>query len=376
MANQASRDKTGRHLVDLLQSSGSCRLTKLFSPEHGFESKAQDMEAVDDRADSKTGLKIVSLYGNSEDSLKPDPEDFSNLDILVAELPDIGTRYYTYAQTLAYCMETAGQTKTKIIVLDRPNPIGSDHIEGSHLLKACRSFCGIGPFANRHGMTIGELALMFQRGFGEGPDALEARNCDLEVVKVSGWKRSLYLDHTDIPWVNPSPNMQSLEAAIAYPGTCLFEATNLSEGRGTDSPFTQIGAPYVDPSIWIESIYSIGLPIGGVTFESTTFTPAFQKHAGQRCQGLLIRIQDRNSFQPYRCGIAMLIAAAKAFPRNFAWRSEPYEFKTDIHAIDLLCGSPALRNAIEDDLSIENLSQQMESFESWYKTARAEFLLY
>lgn len=376
LSNLASVDKAGRHLVDLIDSSANCYLAKLFAPEHGFMGQAQDMEAVENRSDPKTGIEIVSLYGNSEDSLKPDPEHFSDIDVLIVDLCDIGTRYYTYSQTLAYCMETAGQTKTKIIVLDRPNPIGGDRIEGSPLEKPNRSFCGIGPFANRHGMTLGELALMFQKGFGEGPDALEARNCDLEVVKVEGWKRSLYLDHTDIPWVNPSPNMQSLEAAIAYPGTCLFEATNLSEGRGTDSPFTQIGAPYVDPSIWIEAICSIGLPIGGVAFESTTFTPAFQKHAGQRCQGLQIRIQDRNSFQPYRCGIAMLIAAAKAFPKNFAWRSEPYEFKTDTPAIDLLYGSPALRNAIEDDLSIDKLDQQMESFESWYKTARAEFLIY
>jgi len=376
LGNQASVDKAGRQLVDLLQSSDNCRLAKLFSPEHGFHGQAQDMEAVADRADAKTGIEIVSLYGDSEDSLKPDLDDFSSIDILVVDLRDIGARYYTYAQTLSYCMVAAGQTDTKIIVLDRPNPIGGIRIEGSPLEKSCRSFCGIGPIPNRHGMTLGELALMFRQGFGEGPDALEARDCDLGIIKTAGWQRELYLDDTDIPWINPSPNMRSLEAAIVYPGTCLFEATNLSEGRGTESPLLQIGAPYVDPQLWIESIRSIDLPTEGATFEPTTFTPSFQKHAGQQCRGLQIRIQDRNSFQPYRCGIAMLIAAAKAFPNDFAWRSEPYEFKTDIPAIDLLYGDPALRNAIEGAASIDSLSQQMEIFETWYDDARREFLLY
>ena len=376
LANQASIDKAGRHLVDLLQHSPHCQLTKLFSPEHGFQGEAQDMESVENQSDPNTGIKIISLYGNSEDSLRPDSEDFSEIDTLVVDLRDIGTRYYTYAQTLAYCMEAAGQTDTKVVVLDRPNPIGGNSIEGSHLEKSCRSFCGIGPIANRHGLTLGELALMFQKGFGGGPDAVEARPCELEVISTEGWSRSLYLDDTDIPWINPSPNMRSLDTAIAYPGTCLFEATNLSEGRGTESPLMLIGGPYVDPHIWMEAINSIGLPIEGITFEPTSFTPTFQKYAGQQCQGLKIRIQDRDSIQPYRCGIAMLIAAAKAFPKDFAWRSEPYEFKTDLPAIDLLYGGRTLRNVIEGTETIDSLNQQMESFENWYANARAEFLLY
>jgi len=376
LVNQASIDKAGRHLVGLLQHSPHCQLTKLFSPEHGFRGEAQDMESVEIQSDPNTGIKIISLYGNTEDSLRPDPEDFSDIDALVVDLRDIGTRYYTYAQTLAYCMEAAGQTDTKIVVLDRPNPIGGNRIEGSPLEKSCRSFCGIGPIANRHGLTLGELALMLQKGFGGGPDAVEARPCELEVISTEAWNRSLYLDDTDIPWINPSPNMRSLEAAIAYPGTCLFEATNLSEGRGTKSPLMQIGAPYVDRHIWMEAINSIEPTFEGVSLEPTSFTPTFQKYAGQQCQGLQVRIQDRDSFQPYRCGIIMLAAAAKAFPKDFAWRSEPYEFKTDIPAIDLLYGGQNLRNVIEGAETIDTLNQQMESFENWFANARTEFLLY
>ena len=217
LANQASVDKAGRHLVDLLQHSPHCQLTRLFSPEHGFQGEAQDMESVESQSDPQTGIEIVSLYGNTEDSLKPHPENFSDIDVLVVDLRDIGTRYYTYAQTLAYCMEAAGKTDTKIVVLDRPNPIGGNRVEGSYLEKSCHSFCGIGPIANRHGLTLGELALMFQKGFGDGPDAMAAHPCDLEIITIEGWNRSLYFDETDIPWINPSPNMRSLETAIAYP---------------------------------------------------------------------------------------------------------------------------------------------------------------
>ena len=231
VCNQASLNIAGEHLVDLVAQSGICTLQRIFAPEHGFRGKAQDMEAVSDEAHD--AIDVVSLYGSTLESLRPKESDLEDLDVLLIDLPDIGTRYYTFSQTMAYCMEVAGTTKTRIIVLDRPNPIGGIQIEGSPLTKGFQSFCGIGPVANRHGMTLGELALMFKKGFGEGNDAIPPHPCELEVIRAENWNRPQYLDQTGIPWVRPSPNMPNLDAAIVYPGTCLFEATNLSEGRGT-----------------------------------------------------------------------------------------------------------------------------------------------
>ncbi len=376
LANQATVDTNGIHLVNLLNRSRHCKLAKLFAPEHGFLGAAQDMVSVPDENDNETGIEIISLYGETVESLSPTAEDFAGLDILVADLPDIGTRYYTYSQTLAYCMKIAGRAGVKVIVLDRPNPIGGVQIEGSPMTKPCRSFCGIGPVANRHGMTLGELASLFQGGFGDDEAAIEKHDCELEIVPVKGWRRSMYLDNTDIPWSRPSPNMPSIATALVYPGACLFEATNLSEGRGTNHPFEMLGAPFVDPEAWIEATKKIGFPLEGASLSPTQFTPSFQKHAGERCRGVQIHVHDRLAFKPYRFGIALLVGAAKAFPDDFKWRTQPYEFIDTVPAIDLLYGNDSLRKAAEGCLSIETILKQMDTFESWYESARTQYLRY
>jgi uncharacterized protein YbbC (DUF1343 family) len=376
LSNQSSRDTQGNRLVDLLMKLGHCKLTKLFAAEHGYHGEAQDMISIANENDEETGIEIVSLYGDTLESLSPTPEAFEGLDVLVVDLPDIGTRYYTFSQTMAYGMKVAGQVGVKVVVLDRPNPIGGLQIEGSLVTKNGRSFCGIGPIANRHGMTLGELATMFRDGFGEGEEAIEPHDCELEIIQAEGWQRSQYLDETDIPWVRPSPNMPSLETAIIYPGACLFEATNLSEGRGTNRPFEWIGAPWIDSAAWINATKKIGLSTEGVTLSAVEFSPQFQKHAGELCHGIHIQIDDRGQFKPYRFGMALLIAAAHTFPEHFKWRKEPYEFVEDLPAIDLLFGSSTLREVVEGHTPVDQLLGQLESFERWYQSARAKCFLY
>lgn len=374
VCNQASLNSQGEHLVDLVARHGNGHLLRIFAPEHGFRGTAQDMETVDDEVQGE--LEVVSLYGSGPESLSPDPEQLRDLDILLIDLPDIGTRYYTFSQTMAYCMQVAGTTDTKVVVLDRPNPISGIQIEGSPLEYAYRSFCGIGPIANRHGLTLGELAGPFQKGFGEGENGIEPYACELEVLRVEGWNRSQYLDETGIPWTRPSPNMPSLDAAIVYPGTCLFEATNFSEGRGTEEAFLLVGAPFANGDDWINAFLELKLPIEGVSLAPASFTPKYQKHAGETCQGIRITVEDRTRLQSYRLGIALLVAAARAFPNDFQWRKDPYEFIKDVPAIDLLYGSTTLRDVIEGRSSIDLVFEELESFEDWYREARKPYLIY
>ena len=376
LSNQASKDTQGNHLVDLLMKSFHCTVTKLFAAEHGFLGTIQDMIPIEREVVDGTGIEIVSLYGDSVESLSPTSEDIQDLDVLVVDLPDIGSRYYTFSQTMAYCMRVAGQAGVKVVILDRPNPIGGLQIEGSPLTKACRSFCGIGPIANRHGMTLGELATMFLAGFGEGAEALEPHPCELEIIRTKGWKRSQYLDATEIPWVKPSPNMPFLDTAIIYPGACLFEATNLSEGRGTERPFEWIGAPWIDSRVWIDAIRKVGLSTEGVTLSAVDFIPKFQKHAGERCHGVQIQVEDREAFQPYRFGMALLIAVAQCFPGKFEWRKEPYEFIENVPAIDLLYGNSTLRRVAEGRGLIDEIITELMVFEPCYQSARAGYFLY
>ena len=231
LANQSSVDTNGIHLVNLLNRSRHCKLAKLFAPEHGFLGAAQDMVSVPDENDNETGIEIISLYGETVESLSPTAEDFAGLDILVADLPDIGTRYYTYSQTLAYCMKIAGRAGVKVIVLDRPNPIGGVQIEGSPMTKPCRSFCGIGPVANRHGMTLGELASLFQGGFGDDEAAIEKHDCELEIVPVKGWRRSMYLDNTDGRRVYQGAASPEQEVGRIQQSTHSARSDEADEGR-------------------------------------------------------------------------------------------------------------------------------------------------
>lgn len=376
LANQAAADSSFRHARDLIYASDTCTLSKLLAPEHGFFGVQQDMDPVENCADPRTKLPIISLYGKGSQSLRPEPAVLEDLDVLVVDLPDIGSRYYTFAQSLAYTMQTAAQTGTGILVLDRPNPLGGSMAEGSTLLASCRSFCGYAPVPQRHSLTLGELAILMNKGFGVGEDSIPAINCELEVVKMLGWKREMSFEQTGLPWIIPSTNMPTLDTAFVYPGTCLFEATTLSEGRGTTRPFEMLGAPYIDGYEWAKAVSQLTVDLKGAVLRPVRFMPKIQKHANQVCGGVQIHVTDRHSFQPFRWGLALLHTAARLYPKKFSLRSHSYEFVDSPPALDLLYGSPRLREHLGQDGQLQDLFAELGAFESCYVQARQEFLIY
>lgn len=375
LANAASVDSSLRHLVDLLFESRVCSIVRIFAPEHGFRGALQDMVEVETIRDPVTGVPVISLYGNSERSLYPSRELLDDLDVLVVDLPDIGTRYYTFAQTLGYAMSVCRDARVKVIVLDRPNPVGGEQVEGVGLAARCRSFCGYAPVANRHGLTLGELAQIMNDGFGEGDCAIPSINCDLIIVPVEGWERRQYFDQTGLPWVMPSPNMPSLETALVYPGTCLFEATNMSEGRGTTRPFELVGAPFIDGPAWAKQTME-ETELEGAALRPVDFIPQFGKWHHKACHGVQIHVTDREKFKPFRWGLALINAAARHYPTEFAWRDQPYEFVANVPAIDLLFGNHEFRKAIDTRTPLAKIIAQLVDFEKNYAEARKSFLLY
>lgn len=376
LANQSSVDREFCHLVDLASSSSGLDVVRLFAPEHGFRGALQDMEQVTSSIDPLTQLEIVTLYGSGSKSLAPTSAALEDLDILVVDLPDIGSRYYTFATTLAYAMQVCGSYDVTVVVLDRPNPIDGVTIEGAALAKECHSFCGFTPVANRHGLTLGELARITQQGFGEGDDAVAPVVCELEIIAAKGWKREHGIEQTGLPWVIPSPNMPTPHTALVYPGTCLFEATNLSEGRGTTRPFELLGAPFINGRAWAKAVEEEGLQLEGAILRPTSFIPKFQKWRDQECSGVQIHVTDRASFKPLRWGLALISAAHRLYPDHFKWRNEEYEFVKDVPAIDLLYGTDRFRKLVTGNGMLSELGMELAQFESWYAEARRSFLLY
>lgn len=376
LANQASVDKDVYHIADRILQCPSVKLVKLFAPEHGFWGTAQDMAVIADDVDKRTGLPVISVYGSSHDSLFPQEAWLSDLDAVIVDLQDIGSRYYTFAQTLGYFMQVAKKTGTKVVVIDRPNPINGVTIEGSTLLETCRSFCGYAPITNRHGLTMGEIALMMNNGFAGVGSSIPAINCDLEIIKVTGWSREMYYDQTGLPWVLPSPNMPTLDTAIVYPGACLFEAITASEARGTTRPFELLGSPEIDAVDWVEETVKVGIGMNGCTLRPTSFIPGFQKHAGKTCTGVQIHVTDRKCFQPYRLTIALLVALRNISPTACSLRSQAYEFVKDVTAMDLLHGSDKLRLLLDGKESLKHVLEQLSDAEETFRKQRQPFLLY
>lgn len=365
--NPTAIDPQFRHAVDLLHYQLPCQLEALFGPEHGIRGEAQDMIGVEEHTqDSQTGLPIYSLYGHEESSLRPSLQSLEGIDLLIFDIQDIGSRYYTYIYTMSYLMEAAGEADIEVWVLDRPNPIGGMAIEGPLLQPEFASFVGRYPIPNRHGMTVGELALMFREEFGV--------SCSLEVVPCAGWKRKQWFDQTDLPWVMPSPNMPTLDTASVYPGGCLLEGTNLSEGRGTTRPFEIWGAPYLDPFYLAETLQAFRLP--GVIFRPLRFQPTFHKWAKDSCGGVQIHVTDRQTFLPFLTGVAILHACYKLAPSEFQWRTEAYEFVSNRLAIDLLFGNATIREAIEQQVPLWDIAALWQEEENLFAQQRKPFLLY
>jgi uncharacterized protein YbbC (DUF1343 family) len=339
-----------------LQAAGLGPLIRLFAPEHGLEGTAQDMEAVADQRDPVTGLPVRSLYGTTAATLEPRPEDLESIEAVVVDLPDIGTRYYTFAATMEAMMPGCEREGIEMIVLDRPNPIGGLLREGGLVQPGFESFVSQLPTPIRHGLTIGELALLLQQERYPG--------LELTVLTCQGWQRHQWWDETGLPWVPPSPNMPAVETAAIYPGICLIEATTLSEGRGTTRPFHLVGAPWIDQGVLAERLGAMEL--AGVGFRPACFRPMFGKHAGEECRGVEIHVRDRLTMRPLAMGLSLLKVIYDLYPKSFSWRRDPYEFVSDIPALDLLTGSQQARDRIESGRPLEPLlaswGQEVEEF--------------
>jgi len=358
IANPTTVNPSLLHAADLLPWS------RLFGPEHGIRGDAQYMVEVADALDAKTGVEVVSLYGRDETSLKPKSEHLQDLDVLVFDIQDIGTRYYTYAATMALAMQAAREAGIRFVVLDRPNPIGGLQIEGGGIAQGLENFCGLYPVPQRHGLTVGELAQLYNTAFGIG--------CELEVIQCSGWQRSQYYDQTGLPWVLPSPNMPTLDTALVYSGMCLLEGTNISEGRGTTRPFELFGAPFIDSDKLAAQLKD--LP--GLALRACNFTPTFEKFKGQLCHGLQLHVLSRKTFLPLRTGIAILIALRQLWPNEFKWRTGVYEFRQDVPAIDLLTGFSQVREAIDAGEDLDVVMELIEQGREVFDANRNEVLLY
>jgi uncharacterized protein YbbC (DUF1343 family) len=298
------------------------------------------------------------------ESLEPPQEALADVDVLLVDLQDVGSRYYTYVWTMALCMKAAAKAGVAVVVLDRPNPLGGVDIEGGDVQPAAESFVGLGSIPVRHGLTIGELAQLVRAGITwGGPRWKEPLDVDLTVVKMRGWRRADHFEVTGLPWVLPSPNMPTPDTACVYPGMCLIEGTNISEGRGTTRPFEIIGAPFIDGHRLADRLAEYDLP--GVRFRPLSFRPVFHKFGGQSCGGIQLHVLDRRTFRPYRAGVAILRELWAVGGEAFRWRTETYEFVSDPPAIDLLTGSDAVRLGIERGVELEEL------FASWLPAERA-----
>jgi uncharacterized protein YbbC (DUF1343 family) len=372
VAHPASVDSQLRHAADLISAAPGVTLAAVFGPEHGWLGQAQDLEAVSESPVSASphsphSPRIISLYGQTVASLRPTAEQLAGLDVLVIDLQDIGSRYYTFQATMLYCLEAAHAIGLRVLVLDRPNPLGGLAVEGPALRAGFESFVGPHNIATRHGLTMGELARFYQSARG-------LESAQLDIVKCAGWRRGLYFEATGLPWVLPSPNMPTVDTAVVYPGQCLLEGTNLSEGRGTTRPFELCGAPWRDAATLAKKLNAEALP--GVVFRPTGFKPTFQKHAGRECGGVQLHVTHRESFQPVRTSLMLLTILRELSGEHFRWRTETYEFVDNPIAIDLLFGSARERQALEIGHPWRDIAEGWVSEESEFKQLRNSFLLY
>jgi uncharacterized protein YbbC (DUF1343 family) len=364
VCNPASVDSQFRHSADLLFDDPDVTLTAIFGPQHGFRSDLQDnMIETPHSKDARRAVPVFSLYSETRE---PTEEMLRQIDVLVVDLQDVGTRVYTFVYTMANCMRAAARNGVRVVVCDRPNPIGGEAVEGPRLGEQWTSFVGQFPIPLRHGMTIGELARLFNDAFGVG--------AALDVVPVEGWRRTMFHDETRLPWVIPSPNLPTLESTVVYPGAVLFEGTMLSEGRGTTRPFELIGAPWIDGDRLAEAINGRRLP--GVHFRSAFFEPTFQKHAKETCGGCQIHVTDRQSFQPVRTAVELLAEFRRQDPGRFAWRQPPYEYEHERQPIDLLYGSDRLRHVIDRGEDVGTLIESWRPQEEQFRKTREPFLVY
>lgn len=360
ITNPTGVDQQLNSIVDLLYEHPDVNLVALYGPEHGVRGDAQAGEYVEYYVDEKTGLPVYSLYGPTRN---PTPEMLADVDVLLFDIQDVGTRFYTYIYTMAYAMEAAKENHIPFIVLDRPNPLGGQTVEGPVLEPQYASFVGLYPIPLRHGMTVGELAQYFNNEFNI--------HADLTVVQMKGWKRWMDYDDTPLEWVLPSPNMPTLDTAIVYPGAALIEGTNVSEGRGTTKPFELIGAPFINGTDLAARLNREGLP--GVIFRSAYFTPTFSKHSGQLSGGIQIHVTDRKKFKPVVTGLTIVKAIHDMYPDDFAFRAENSQ---GISFFDNLIGNGWIRKEIAKGTSIADMEKRWQGEVKAFMKKRSKYLLY
>jgi uncharacterized protein YbbC (DUF1343 family) len=360
VAHPASVDSRLRHARTVLQERG-LDVRVLFGPEHGYGGEAQDMIAVHDAAPSD--VPVYSLYGDSEAALSPTAEQLAGLDAVVIDLQDVGARYYTFVWTAVLMLRAAAQSGVQVLVLDRPNPLGGEIVEGGPQRPGYRSFVGLCDVAVRHGMTIGELCHMVAQQEGL-TDALH-------VVTLRGYERHWDFIDTGLPWVLPSPNMPTFDTALVYPGGCLLEGTNLSEGRGTTRPFEIWGAPFVGAAELTRRVQA-----EGVSLRALSFSPMFHKHGRERCFGVQVHVTDRRKLRSYELYLRMIAEARSVSQGQFGWRTAAYEFVSDRPAIDLLTGGPEFREAVDSGAGIADVLERERMAAQRFEQVRGAFLLY
>lgn len=344
--------------IDLFHEHPDINLTALYGPEHGIRGDAKEGQIVESSIDPYTGLPVFSLYGNFK---KPSREMLESVDVIVFDLQDIGSRYYTFIYTMAFVMEACAAFGKQFVVLDRPNPVSGVKMEGNLVEEDVRSFVGLLPIPNRHGMTVGELALLYKHEFDY--------NCELTVVSMEGWERHKYFDETNLFWVPPSPNTTNIDMCILYPGTCLMEGTNLSEGRGTTRPFEVVGAPFIDGQELSKAFNKRSIP--GVLARPTSFLPTYQKHKDKVCSGIQLHVTDRNELNALEAGILLIETIADMYPNDFHFLKQ----ENGKYFFDLLAGTKELKGKIVNGTSKEFLERCNEPLE-YFKQQREPYLLY
>ena len=364
LTHQAAVDSHGVTSLERIRRVFPDLVQAVWSPQHGFYGDRQaNMIASQDFSDPLSGLPVYSLYG---DQRQPTPEMFLDIDLVLVDLVDVGCRVYTYIWTLYLLLVEAARAGVKVVVLDRPNPLGGGEVEGNLPRFDHRSFVGLYPLPMRHGLTMGELAYYFK--YYAGIDV------ELDIVEMEGWRRPLYLNETGLFWVLPSPNIPTLATAMVYSGQVLLEGTNLSEGRGTTLPFELCGAPFIDPRALLAEIdLSVA---SGLFLRPTWFTPTFDKWVGELCGGLQLHVVDFKKFSPYSFTLALLKAVIRLYPDNFAWLAPPYEYEYEKLPIDILTGDPLIRQALENDEDLGPLEDSWEDSLEGFYDQRKQVLIY
>lgn len=358
LAHAASVDATLTPALEVLESVGE--VVTLFGPEHGFAGAAQDMVGV--AKETERGRRVVSLYGEYAADLRPRPDAFDGLDVVVVDLQDVGARYYTYVWTTVFVLGAAQRAGVPVVILDRPNPIGGEVIEGRPQRTGFRSFVGLHEVSVRHGMTLGEMVRLAAARERVDEEAFE-------IVPMTGWRRAMFFDDTGLPWVLPSPNMPTLDTAIVYPGGCLIEGTTLSEGRGQTRPFEIWGGP----GFRVDDVMAIEVP--GAKLRRLQFTPTFQKHAGVMCPGVQVHVTDRARFRSYAAYLRWIAAGLPPADERMPWRTEEYEYDRR-PAIDMLTGGPEYRQRVNRGEPIDDLLELEEQGAAEFAETRAPYLLY